>query len=191
MWLGELAGLAAAAAIAFGYFAAPTWLGALGSGLGLLGLVVLAGPAGWLAGLIVGAALGALVGMLMWLDRAIKSAPDAQPSAKDDETPGPGTRKMGGGAVDIVPATFGALFAAIDPIAALVGAAAGVWLGGRGVQQPGAPWSWSGAFLGAVIASLVSSGMWMMYSGGLGGLMLIGIATAIGIMRVSALPVQK
>lgn len=187
LWLGELAGLAAAAAIAFGFFAAPTWLGALGSGLGLLGLVVLSGPAGWLAGLIVGAVAGALVGMLMWLDKAIKSAPDAQASAKDDGTPGPQTRKMGGGAVDIVPATFGALFAAIDPLAALVGAAAGVWLGGRGVQEPGAPWSWGGAVLGAVIASLVSSGMWMMYSGGLGGLMLIGIATALGIMRVSAI----
>jgi hypothetical protein len=131
--------------------------------------------------------------MLVWLDRAIKSAPDAQPSVKDDETPGPdaGTRKLGGGTVDIVPATFGALFAAIDPVAAVLGAAAGLWLGGRGVQEQGAPWSWSGAALGAVIASLVSSGMWMMYSGGLGGLMLIGIATAIGIMRVSQLPIQK
>lgn len=187
VWLGQLAGIAAAAAIAFGYFAAPTWLGALGSGLGLLGLVVLSSPAGWLAGLVIGAVAGALVGMLMWLDKAIKSAPDAQASAKDDGTPGPQTRKMGGGAVDIVPATFGALFASIDPVAALVGAAAGVWLGGRGVQDPGAPWSWSGAVLGAVIASLVSSGMWMMFQGGLGGLMLIGIATAIGIMRVSAL----
>ncbi|TBR24481.1 hypothetical protein EPO15_03940 [bacterium] len=191
-WLGELAGLVAAGAIAFGYFAAPTWLGALGSGLGLLGLVVLSGPVGWLAGLIAGSLLGALVGMFMWFDKAIAAAPDAAPSAKaGDDSRGNGTTKMGGGAVDIVPATIGALFASIDPVAALVGAAAGLWLGGRGVQEQGAPWSWSGALLGAAITSLVSSGLWMMGQGGLGGLMLIGIATAIGLMRVSSLPVQK
>ena len=64
--------------IALGYLAAPTWLGWLGSGLGLLGLVVLAGPVGWLAGLIAGSLIGALVGMLLWLDAAIKSGPDAR-----------------------------------------------------------------------------------------------------------------
>ena len=42
-----------------------------------------------------------------------------------------------------------------------------------------------------VAASLVSAGMWMMWSGGLGGLILIGLATAIGLIRVSQLPLQK
>lgn len=74
VWLGELAGLVGAGMIALGFLTAPTWLGSLGSGLGLLGLVVLSGPAGWLAGLIAGSLIGALIGMLMWLDAAIKSA---------------------------------------------------------------------------------------------------------------------
>ncbi|MBI2362903.1 MAG: hypothetical protein HYV15_05920, partial [Elusimicrobia bacterium] len=76
-WLGVLGGLAAAGAIAFGYLTAPTWLGALGAGMGLLGLVVLSGPAGWLAGLLVGALIGNLVGMLRWLDRLMRMPPPA------------------------------------------------------------------------------------------------------------------
>lgn len=71
-WLGSLGGLLAAGAIAFGYLTAPTWLGALGAGLGLIGLVVLSAPVGWLAGLVVGALLGTLVGMLRWLDRLMQ-----------------------------------------------------------------------------------------------------------------------
>ncbi|MBI5596203.1 MAG: hypothetical protein HY928_08970 [Elusimicrobia bacterium] len=79
-WLGTLGGLAAAGAIAFGYLTAPSWLGALGAGMGLLGLVVLSGPVGWLAGLLLGALVGTLVGMLRWLERLMRPGP-AEPKS--------------------------------------------------------------------------------------------------------------
>ncbi|OGR58553.1 MAG: hypothetical protein A2X36_06155 [Elusimicrobia bacterium GWA2_69_24] len=72
--VAALAGIAAAAAGFFGLISLGG-LGWLATNTGLLALLFLSGPVGWVVGGLVGAALGVFVGILFWLDRLLAAGP--------------------------------------------------------------------------------------------------------------------